>query len=160
MRKDIFIDNNVAKNFANPLDPEYKKLIQWLMAYDLDKHGKDGDAAYLMVSNKLIAEYQRTSGDARSATNITMIISQMTKEGRLVRVSNQEIAAFKRKHFKKRVIKKFTCNEEDRELIPVVLLSDRKYALSLDNNFIHDLENFPGFVVVTARRPENLLYDK
>jgi len=37
---------------------------------------------------------------------------------------------------------------------------DRKYALSLDNNFIHDLKNFPGFVVVTARRPENLSYDK
>lgn len=89
-----------------------------------------------------------------------MIINKMSREGRLVKVSNQEITAFKQKHFKKRVIKKFTCNEEDRELIPVVLLSDRKYALSLDNNFIHDLKNFPGFVVVTARRPENLSYDK
>ena len=34
MLKDLFIDNNVAKNFANPLDPEYKKLIQWLMTFD------------------------------------------------------------------------------------------------------------------------------
>jgi hypothetical protein len=25
--KDIFIDNNVAKIFANPLDPEYKRLF-------------------------------------------------------------------------------------------------------------------------------------
>jgi hypothetical protein len=32
--KDIFIDNSIAKNFANPLDPEYKKLVAWLMRYD------------------------------------------------------------------------------------------------------------------------------
>lgn len=30
MKKDIFIDNNIASKFSNPLDPEYKKLIKWL----------------------------------------------------------------------------------------------------------------------------------
>jgi len=34
MKKDIFIDNNIAKNFTNPLDGEYKKLVQWLMRYN------------------------------------------------------------------------------------------------------------------------------
>jgi len=30
IQKDIFIDTNIAKNFTNPLDPEYKKLVFWL----------------------------------------------------------------------------------------------------------------------------------
>ncbi len=155
MRKDIFIDNNIAKNFANPLDPEYKKLIQWLMAYDEDDQAEN---AHLMVSNKLIAEYLRTSGLSSSNTNIAAIINKMTREDRLVKITNQEIKAFKRKHFKKKVLRKLACNKEDRDHIPVVLLSHRKYALSLDDDFIADLTNFPGFVVLVAKRPKNLPY--
>lgn len=157
MRKDIFIDNNVTKNFANPLDPEYKKLIQWLIAFNPNDEAEN---AYLTVSNKLIAEYMRTSGSASSLTNITVIINKMTKEGRLVKVSNEEIKDFKRKYFKKKIIRNFTCNKEDQEHIPVVLLSHRKYALSLDDKFINDLINFPGFAVLAAKRPENLPYNR
>jgi len=157
MRKDIFIDNNIGKNFANPLDPEYKNLIQWLMAFNPNNAGKN---AYLMVSNKLIAEYQRTSGSASSLTNITVIISKMTQEGRLVKISNEQIKDFKRKYFKKKVVRNFTCNKEDHDHIPVVLLSDRKYALSLDDKFISDLIKFPGFVVLAAERPEKLPYNR
>ncbi len=157
MRKDIFIDNNIGKNFANPLDPEYKNLIQWLMAFNPNNAGKN---AYLMVSNKLIAEYQRTSGSASSLTNITVIISKMTQEGRLVKISNEQIKDFKRKYFKKKVVRNFTCNKEDHDHIPVVLLSERKYALSLDDKFISDLIKFPGFVVLAAERPEKLPYNR
>jgi len=160
MRKDIFIDNNIAKNFSNPMDPEYKRLIQWLMAFNPDKSGEDENAAYLVVSNKLIAEYQRTSGLAHSPTNITIIISKMTREGRLIKVTNEEIKEFKQKYFRKKVIKNLTCNREDRDHIPVVLVSERKYALSLDNNFIYDLTHFPGFVVLAVKRPESLPYDR
>ena len=99
MRKDIFIDNNITKNFANPLDSEYKKLIQWLMAYSSEKKEKN---AYLMVSNKLIAEYQRTAGLSASATNITIIIAKMTREGRLVKITNEQIKEFKREYFTKK----------------------------------------------------------
>ena len=35
--KDIFIDNNIAKNFGNPMDEEYQKLIRWLQKFDEDK---------------------------------------------------------------------------------------------------------------------------
>ena len=157
MRKDIFIDNNIGKNFANPLDPEYKNLIQWLMAFNPNNAGKN---AYLMVSNKLIAEYQRTSGSASSLINITVIISKRTQEGRLVKISNEQIKDFKRKYFKKKVVRNFTCNKEDHDHIPVVLLSDRKYALSLDDKFISDLIKFPGFVVLAAERPEKLPYNR
>lgn len=157
MRKDIFIDNNITKNFANPLDLEYKKLIKWLITFNANTPTKN---AYLMVSNKLIAEYQRTTGLAHSTTNIIVIINQMTREGRLVKISNQEIKTFQKKYFKKKVQGKLTCNKEDWEHIPVVLLSERKYALSLDDGFINDLVNFPGFVVLAAKRPENLPYNK
>jgi len=157
MRKDIFIDNNISKNFANPLDPEYKNLIQWLMAFNPNNAGKN---AYLMVSNKLIAEYIGTSGSASSLTNITVIISKMTQEGRLVKISNEQIKDFKRKYFKKKVVRNFTCNKEDHDHIPVVLLSERKYALSLDDKFISDLIKFPGFVVLAAERPEKLPYNR
>ncbi len=157
MRKDIFIDNNITKNFANPLDPEYKKLIQWLMAFNPNDAGKN---AYLIISSKLIAEYMRTSGSASSLTNITVIISKMTKEGRLVKISNDELKDFKRKYFKKKVVRNFTCNKEDQDHIPVVLLSHRKYALSLDDKFINDLINFPGFTLLAAKRPENLPYER
>lgn len=58
-KKDIFIDNNITKNFCNPLDPEYKKLIKWLMAFDEQDKAKN---AYLVISNKLLAEYYRTCG--------------------------------------------------------------------------------------------------
>jgi hypothetical protein len=154
MRKDIFIDNNISKNFANPLDPEYKKLIQWLMVFNPNDAGKN---AYLMVSKKLIAEYIGTSGSASSLTNITIIIDKMTKEGRLVKISNEEIKDFKQKYFKN---KKFTCNKKDQDHIPVVLLSDRKYALSIDDKFIRDLIKFPGFAVLAAKRPEKLPYNR
>ncbi len=71
MLKDIFIDNNIAKNFSNPLDPEYKKLIRWLIT---DDRQNSANNAYLVISPKLIAEYQRTARDALSPTNIVIII--------------------------------------------------------------------------------------
>jgi len=155
MRKDIFIENNITKNFVNPLDTEYKRLIAWLMRFNPTETHRN---AYLVVSNKLIAEYQRTAGTAHSAINITVIINQMTREGRLIKVSNEEIKAFKREHFKAKVVKNLTCNQEDRDHIPVVLLSERKYVLSLDMNFVKDLLNFPGFTVRAERRPQDLPY--
>ena len=155
MLKDIFIDNNIAKNFSNPLDPEYKKLIRWLMQCDAVHPAAN---AYLVVSNKLIAEYQRTARNATLATSIPMVISQLTKEGRLIKISNQAIKDFQHAYFSKSVVKKLTCNYEDREHLPVVLLSQRKYALSLDDKFIADLEHFPGFVVLVKKRPEELPY--
>ena len=110
--KDIFIDNNIAKNFCNPLDPEYKRLIKWLMS---------DSTTYLVVSNKLIGEYIRSAGQSRSTTNITLIIAKLTRDGRLLKITNEQIKQFKQEYFTKKVLKKLTCNQEDREHIPVVL---------------------------------------
>lgn len=155
MTKDIFIDNNVAKNFANPLDPEYKKLVEWLRRFNADDLPNN---AHLVVSNKLLAEYSRTAGAAHSVSSIPVIIDKLTKEGRLIKINNADIREFKNNHFTRRVVRNLTCNQEDRDHIPVVLLSYRKYALSLDHNFCRDLINFPGFVVRVENRPENLPY--
>ncbi len=157
MLKDIFIDNNVAKNFANPLDEEYRKLVKWLIKFD---RANSVDNAYIAVSNKLLGEYSRTTGSSHSATNIIIIVAKCTQEGRLNKISNRDIRNFQKKYFKEHIVKKFTCNRNDWDHIPVVLLSDRKYVLSLDGNFRKDVNKFPGFSAKAVRRPQDLSYDK
>lgn len=155
MPKDIFIDNTIAKNFSNPLDPEYKRLIAWLYAYDPTLGEKN---AHLVVSHKIIREYQRSAGSGHSATNIVVLINKLTQDGRLVWISNQQIRAFKQLYFKKRVVRRLRSNSGDRNHIPVILLSHRKYALSIDDDFVHDIVNFPGFTARAAKRPQDLPY--
>ncbi len=156
MKKDIFIDNNIAKNFSNPMDKEYLKLIRWLIKYNpkilLDN-------AYLVVSNKLLGEYSRSVSYAAAGTNIWIIIDKLTKEGRLIKIRNADIKDFQLEYFTKKVIKNLRSNKQDRDHIPVVLLSYRKYALSLDDDFIYDLVHFPGFTVRAVKRPEKLPYE-
>ena len=157
MLKDIFIDNGIAKNFSNPLDPSYKRLVTWLMKYDRNK--AKGDNAHLVWSNKLLREYYATAANARSNTNIVAIVAKLTGEGRFIKISNKQIKEFKRKHFKKHLVIRFRCNTGDRDHIPTILLSDRKYALIRDHDFIHDIINFPGFLARAAARPEDLPYE-
>ena len=154
--KDIFIDNNIAKNFSNPIDKEYQKLIRWLKTNDKDNPENN---AFLVVSKKLIGEYLRSSATAHSNTSIPSIIDFLTRENRLNRISNEMIKDFKRIHFTKKNMKKLKSNNEDREHIPVVLLSFRKFALCLDNKFIEDLSSFSGFTVRVEKRPEKLDYN-
>ncbi len=160
MRKDIFIDNNIANKFSNPQDKEYRKLTEWLLKFDqLDTENKD-NYAHLVVSKKLLVEYIRSNQNAFGGTSIPIIVAELQKQGRLIIKSSTEIKEFKDKFFTKTVEKKLKCNNEDRELIPVVLLSDRKYALSLDRNFSYDLKNFKGFKVIIEKRPQDLNYEK
>jgi hypothetical protein len=153
--KDIFIDNNIASRFTNPLDPEYKKLIKWLMEYDEDKPEQN---AYLVVSNKLLKEYYASAQHASTATSIPVIIDALTRQGRKITITNEEIKTFKQKHFTKKNEKKMRCNNEDREHMPVVFLSTRKYALAIDDAFVYDLTHFPSFTARVEKRPEDLPY--
>jgi hypothetical protein len=156
MKKDLFIDNNVAKNFTNPMDEEYKKLIKWLYKYE----NGSSENAYLVVSKKLISEYYRSSINAHTNTCIFVIIDKLTREGRKINISNEQIKEFQRKKFTKKVLKNLKSNIEDRDLIPIVLLSDRKYALTYDINLTYDLVNFPGYNARVEKRPENLPYNE
>ena len=158
MMRDIFIDNNIASKFSNPADPEYKELIRWLMDNHDIAEGEEDDRAYLVVSQKLLVEYARSCRDAAGKTSIPMIISQLTRDGRLERITNQQIKEFKNKYFTKSVERNLRANNEDRDHIPAVLLSERKYALTYDENLTHDLENFPGFTVLVSKRPEDIPY--
>lgn len=157
MKKDIFIDNNIAKNFSNPMDKEYKKLIRWLMKNDPTNPAVN---AYLVVSKKLLAEYSRSASSSKSDTSIFIIIDRLTREGRLIMISNEDIKKFQIKYFSETRRKKLRSNQEDHNHIPVVLLSDRKYALSLDEDFIYDLLHFPGFHARVERKPEKLPYEE
>ncbi len=158
MKRDIFIDNNIASKFSNPADPEYKELIKWLMDNHEIEKGKEDDRAYLVVSQKLMVEYIRSCRDASGKTSIPMIINQLTRDGRLERISNQQIKDFKNQYFTKLVEKKLRSNNEDRDHIPAILLSDRKYALTYDDNLTYDLKNFSGFTVIVSKRPEDIPY--
>jgi hypothetical protein len=116
--------------------------------------------AYLVVSKKLLVEYFGSTSHSPSLTNITIIIDKLQREGRLCTISNEQIKEFKRQYFTNKIRKKFTCNKEDQEHIPVVLLSDRKYVLTLDQKFTCDLLNFSGFKVIVCDKPQDLPYDK
>jgi hypothetical protein len=158
MKKDIFIDTNIAKNFANPMDPAYKALVDWLRTSPHKGDDQQHLNPHLAVSQKLINEYNRSSSHAGGTTNIAVLVNHLLSQGRLHKISNEEIKAFKAKHFTKTIEKKLQCNHQDREHLPVVLLSHRKYALTNDDNFTKDLNRFPGFKVLVAGRPEELPY--
>jgi hypothetical protein len=155
MKKDIFIDNNItSRYFSTPTDEEYKKLIDWLGTYNEDEKND----AYLVVSPYLIREYNESNRNARSETNILNILIKLTKQDRLINFSKKEIEAFQKKYFSNKVLKKLLSNAQDRNHIPIVLMSDRKMALTEDNNFKHDLDQIKEFTTITAKRPEELAY--
>lgn len=155
MKKDIFVDNNAAKCFANPMDDEYKQFILWLARFN--SHDPDNNA-HLVVCTQLIGEYMRTSSHCTSQTNIAALLDKLTRQNRLMVIGNTDIRRFKLQYFRKSIIKTMSCNSADRNYIAVVLLSDRKMALTLDNKFRNDLISFPGFKVIAERRPELIPY--
>lgn len=158
MKRDIFIDNNIACRFANPIDSNYKSLVAWLNDNHIIPHDQEDDRAYLVVSNKLLQEYFASCRGALSTNAITNIVNKLMREGRLVKISNEQINTFRNTYFSKAIEKKLKSNAEDRNHIPVVLLSDRKMALTNDDKFTSDLEFFPGFTVIVSNRPEQIPY--
>ena len=102
MKKDLFIDNNIAKNFCNPMDKEYIKLINLLLYFDEnDRHNID-NYAHLVGSQKLLNEYIGSAMNAISDTSIPAIIDRLTREGRLWHISNVQIKQFQQAHFSKK----------------------------------------------------------
>jgi len=153
--KDIFIDANVAKNFSNPVDPEYKKLILWLI---------ESSEAHIVMSKKLYDEYGHANIGAKSSSNIIAILKIMgkIKEGknRIIDISNDEIDSFYINHpIRDRKLKiRYNRLGKDQKHIPLVLLSCRKFALTYDQNFSYVLTKYPGFKVRVEKRPEDLPY--
>ena len=88
----------------------------------------------------------------------SVIIHILTIEDRLNIISNNDIKEFKRRYYTKKNTKKLTCNLEDRELLPAILLSNRKIAIVRDNDFCNDINNFPGFDATATKSPKGLKY--
>jgi hypothetical protein len=153
--KDIFIDNDVATNFLNPPSEAFKDLIRWIKEFSTTESENN---AFLVVSNKLLKEYLASNRNCFLENSIVIIVAKLTKEERLRKFSNDEIESFKNEHFSKKVSKKLTCNQSDRDHIPIVLLSNRKIALTNDNKFGSDLVNFPGFNVIVSNDPSKINY--
>lgn len=155
MIKDIFIDNViVTRHFSNPPKRHYKKLIAWLRRFDVKQPHNN---AYLVVSNKLLAEYYGTCSYSNSGINMPTIIDMLTRQGRLNRIKNDKIKGFKQKYFKKHI--KLRCNPKDKNHIPIIMLSHRKYALTADGDFCYDINHFPRFGAKAACGPQHLPYD-
>ncbi len=159
MKKDIFIDTNIAKNFTNPLDAAYKDLVQWLATYDKREETNDSDnAAFLVISHKLLVEYISSSQHSAAATNIAVLVDKLTRENRLNRFEKVDILAFQRVHFTKSFLNKFAKIKKDLDHIPIILLSDRQIALTNDVGLTTALLHIAGFTPKIADRPEYLPY--
>ena len=91
-----------------------------------------------------------------SGSNILILISELNKKGRLYKIGKDQIKEFIRKHFKKSL--KLRSNVKDHQHIPVVMLSNRKLALSLDGNFRYDINNFPKFKAEAYEFPSEANY--
>lgn len=158
MRKDIFIDTNIAKNFSNLKDEEYKKLISWLITFD-ERIPKE-ENAHLVVSDKLLQEYISSSSGAKSTTTIANIISRLWKQGRKIKFTSKEIKEFQNKHFKTRIKNKFNLHtaNKDTNHVPIILMSDRKKALIIDKEFRNTINNFPRFRAEAESKPREEFY--
>jgi hypothetical protein len=121
--KDIFIDNCIIKFVKTPVDEKYKLFVTWL-----------NTEGALVTSNKLIQEYY--SGD----NTLQVIIDRLTREGRINKIKNDELKRF---NFTKTQINSLRSKSNDLEHLKAVLLSYRKIAISIDTNFIHDINNYP-----------------
>ncbi|MFW6130825.1 MAG: hypothetical protein ACOC56_06525 [Atribacterota bacterium] len=136
--KDIFVDNNLISNFNNKMSNEYKRFTKWLI-----------DEGSLVISNLLRREYKNTD----NKNNIHLIIDIQTRKGRLNIIENRKIREFKyKKHENKRL------RSDDYKHIKIVLLSDRKLAISEDNNFRYDINNFPGYNARAEKSPSKINY--
>ncbi len=153
--KDIFIDNDCAsKHFSNPVQEQYKDLIRWLIEYEKDSD----DNAYLVVSQKLLVEYNRSCRGATSSSSMPNIIAKLTKEQRIIKVDNASLKALAPKILTKKRLKKLTCNKEDHAHIITVLVSDRKMALTEDQKLFNDLVAISGYKTIVAMNPNELNY--
>ncbi len=150
---DIFIDNDAAKKFVNPPNQHYKDLIKWLLTCH-DDSSKD---AYLVTSQKQLVEYLRSNHDCSKPSSIPVIVNKLISEGRLYKKTPKELKEFIQK-IPKKVERRLRSNQDDRYHIATVLLSNRKYALSLDNNLRYDIENFPKFNALARDCPSLIPY--
>ncbi len=140
--KDIFIDTNIAKNFSNPLDPEYKKLILWLR-----------NKGTWVVNQKLLVEYGRTN------QTILVLINELQKVNRLKKYEKSELDTI---IFKKSYEKKLSSNNEDWTHLKTIWLSVRKIGIIIDIGLRDDVNSSSlqnGIQPTAVSRPQDIDYE-
>lgn len=158
--KDIFIDASIAIKFAKPPNEDYLKLIRWLQFEDKTEPQNN---AFLLVSKLIVNEYFGSCKNYNEGTSITAIYDKMQKSKRVNRKERSEIESFIKKHFTPKIWKSLRCKRRDTndpKHIALILLSDRKMALTDDTDLLYDLLNFPKFkkIIKVERNPANLDY--
>lgn len=129
--KDLFIDNNIAKELSPPLSQEYKELIDWLF--------KEGA---LVVSQKLLNEFNQglvNLSSVKRNESILGIIGKLTQEGRINKISSHQLNNYT---IPKKNEKTLLSNWKDRDHLKTIILSFRKLAITSDNNFRRDINGF------------------
>lgn len=144
MKPDLFVDSNVSGHFAKPVRAEYRELIEWLL-----------DKGCLVVCQSLIREYFAATRGSSVPTALVAVVDRLQRDGRLKQFSKQELQAFR---LQKRVRQRLRSNRADHDFIKVVLLSNRKLALSEDRNLAHDINEFPGFEAHCGGVPSEIDY--
>ncbi len=130
MKPDLFVDSNVSGHFAKPVRTDYKTLIEWLH-----------DEGCLVVCPSLIREYHDAVRGSSVPTTLVAIVNRLQRDDRLRRFSKKELQAFP---LREHVRRQLRSNRADHDLIKVVMLSDRKLALSKDRKLAQDINDFPG----------------
>ena len=125
MKPDLFVDSNVSGHFARPVRADYKALVKWLR-----------DEGCLVVCSSLIREYGAAVRGSSAPTTLVAIVDRLQRDGRLIRFSKKELQAFP---LGKHAPRRLRSNRADHDFIKVVLLSDRKLALSEDKKLAQDI---------------------
>lgn len=138
---DIFVDDCVAVKLENPLDPRLSGFVKWLSTVGV-----------LVTSKKILSEYHR-SLSVGGPSNFITILNKLQIDGRIRHFSNGDLKAFP---ISNRIARKLRSNKADWWHIRVVMLSDKRRALSFDINFKYDLTHFPGCSAKAGSYPEDI----
>jgi hypothetical protein len=140
LTRDIVVDTNIIRLYANPDDPLIRALFVWIR-----------DFGTLALSQKLLAEYIGIGN-----RDLAGLIDRLTRAGRINSISNQRLKEFNQdRHYA------YTANSKDRWHARLVFLSIRKLLVSVDKKLINDVNGFKRMGGVKPRatsRPQRALY--
>lgn len=137
--KDIVVDTSTIIFLGNQSTPDFIKFFKWLR--------KEGALA---VSTYLLKEYSGIGSSEIAALLETLKHSQPSRYNN---IPKREIDTFNDRHFK------YTCHMKDRCHVKLVMLSFRKLALSQEDNFINDVNEFPRHRALASKNPEHIPYE-
>jgi hypothetical protein len=142
--KDVFVDNDLSAHFAAPILSEYQQFIEWLR-----------DEGALVVSDKLLREYQRCCGGCTIPTALPSLVAWLLRDERLHKVNKEQLDAV---NFSAAFWRRVESNHKDHVHIKTVFLSFRKLAISNDAKLRKDVCRIPGVSTRVGKSPSSIPY--